>query len=267
MKRKRVNRWIHPFFLESDMKTMDVIYRTCNAELEKSKFKKQRPEWFDKYHCWKSLNNSIEQARSAGIPIQLHVVFDGDSDSEFAQFIQLDSLQGFHNVRYHSNEHSLLSCFELAEQLYGDYIYFIEDDYLHYLNAVEVLYEGLQEFSDHILTLYDHPDRYTRSDDFDRDRESIYISGSTHWRTGESTTCTLALGRDLFLSNLDLFKGFKLRDRSLFRFLRRSRGVKLLSSLPGLATHLHQDMLSPFGNWKQWHEMAAPQYEKKAAGF
>ncbi|CAE7860296.1 flbA [Symbiodinium microadriaticum] len=61
------------------------------------------------------------------------------------------------------NAGSLRKAFELAleEGEEEDIAYFVEDDYLHLPNAPQILREGIH-VADYI-TLYDHPDKYTRA--------------------------------------------------------------------------------------------------------
>lgn len=224
---------------------MICIYRTCNAELAPSEFKEERPAWFDKRRCFESL---LRSAKGQGLDI--HVLFDGDAGSEFAAFLRSKPIAGFTGVDVRSNGLSLLACYELAAKLEYDYVYFLEDDYLHQADAISLLREGLKAFPQSLLTLYDHPDRYTRDDDETRGRESIFMTARRHWRTAESTTCSVAMERSLFLKirrDMAMFSNF---DRAMYRHLLRERGLRLLTPMPGPATHISKRFMGPLVDWE-----------------
>ena len=67
-------------------------------------------------------------------------------------------------------------------------IYFLEDDYLHTKNSLNILASGIQKYN--LITGYDHLDRYTRTDDISYQNEIIEFYDTSHWRSVESTTCT-----------------------------------------------------------------------------
>jgi glycosyltransferase involved in cell wall biosynthesis len=221
------------------------IYRACNAELDPKDFRALRPSWFSKVHCFESLLRSIDHSRQA---IDIYVVFDGDQNSDFEKYIKSKPIKDFKSVNHKSDTLSLLSCYELAGELDFKSVYFLEDDYLHTPDAMEVLFDGLNAFPNNLITLYDHPDRYARGDDLTKDRESVLISELSHWRTAESTTNTTAMTRDMFLSIRKTLMDFGNRDRDKFRALLH-KNIRLINPVPGRATHVHNDFFSPFVDW------------------
>jgi hypothetical protein len=193
----------------------------------------------------------------SGQGVDIYVVFDGDPDTEFARYIRSKPIKEFVGIDHRDNEKSLLSCLELAARLDFEHVYFLEDDYLHTDDAMAVLLEGLRAHPDHIISLYDHPDRYTRGDDLTKDRESVYVGTRGHWRTGESSTCTMAMGRDLFLKVKPDLERFGVRDRDLFRHLLQ-KNIRLISPLPGRSTHVHRQFLSPLMDWQANNDRFLP---------
>lgn len=143
----------------------------------------------------------------------------------------------------------------------GDLVYLCEDDYLHLPDAFRRLRDAAESIADaQYFTLYDHPDRYTRSDDADGGRSRVYAVGDRHWRTVESTCMTFAAR----LAALRRDAGAHRRaarspipdDRTLWRSLQglglfrlRFARRRLVSPVPSLATHLESEYLAPAVDW------------------
>jgi len=137
-------------------------------------------------------------------------------------------------------------------------IYLLEDDFLHRLGAREAILDGLNLGADYV-TLYDHPDKYLNVEKGgnphvkDGGEKTRLLCGSVcHWKITNSTVMTFAttvrcLKRDwkIFLKHCD---GRYTDDYRLFRAL-SWRGRKLISSVPGFATHAETRWLSPLFDW------------------
>ncbi len=170
-----------------------------------------------------------------------------------------------------------------------DFVYLLEDDYLHLPGSREALLEGLQ-IADYV-TLYDHPDMYHRDgkgpNPFVHDKQpkcSIYLTEHTHWRTTPSTTMTFAAQIKTLLEDRELwirhcvgkipadFAAFvtltgqddMTEARRLARigrgdllqivvnnFLAERRKRLLISPIPGLSTHVEIAYLAPLIDWKK----------------
>ncbi|HTA75202.1 MAG TPA: hypothetical protein VK733_13050 [Gemmatimonadaceae bacterium] len=143
-------------------------------------------------------------------------------------------------------------------------VYHAEDDYLYHPDAFpELLAAAARLPRAHYFTLYDHRDRYTRSDDAHLGRrEFIALGGNRHWRACESTCMTFAartrtLKRDAFLHRLMTGNKFP-HDRLLWRI---AQGIGmfwwkvpkrvLISPMPSLATHLDPEFIAPVVDWAE----------------
>ena len=138
-----------------------------------------------------------------------------------------------------------------AKNIETDILYFLEDDYIHTEDALEVLLDGFEllKFDKSIISLYDAMDRYTRKDDVDYHKTLIKLGKKKYWRTAESTTCTWSISKELYDSCVyDEAIKFGLNDRELFRYI-RTKDILLFTPLQGASTHCHEPFLSPFVNW------------------
>lgn len=218
-----------------------VIYR-CSEKASHPEF---RPHGFSKIECVENLLACFGYEGS-----RIVFIHDGDEGELFNHLNSRSNLRLFKyeiiKINERSNAGSLNFCLDYAkENIDTEYVYFCEDDYLHHSYGNAHMLDGLKSFPDSIISLYDHPDRYTRSDDIGD--VQIKLGRLGHWRTAESTTCTWATGTELFKN--DLYKPAKiagLDDRGFFRGVYAQNGIRLHTPIPGYATHCHIPFISPF---------------------
>jgi hypothetical protein len=142
-----------------------------------------------------------------------------------------------------------------------DLVYFAEDDYLYKPEAFSQMlnaFAGLPKVE--YITLFDHLDRYTRTDDAGGGRSKVMLAGDRHWRTVESTCMTFgarvgALKRDAWIHRLFTIPRTP-RDRHIWRcaqgltyFFWKFPKSRLISPIPSLATHLDPAALAPHTDW------------------
>ncbi len=172
----------------------------------------------------------------------------------------------------------------LTKQTESDYVYFAEDDYFYFPNALEKIIAFMRDNPDvDFIAPYDHPDSYMTSSRFER--HLVKPFGDRYWRTASSTcltfltsrknlNCTKAIFRTYCQGNMDcpiwlaLTQKHELMDprvhwRDLFRLktwvktwrwgyraLVFGRRYQLWIPMPSLATHLESSCLSPLIDWK-----------------
>lgn len=240
---------------------LHIIYRAAPGGNRKT-----RPPWFTKWLCLGSFLRAVEEMAPDGVDITF--VCDGLLPPEVAatmtRYGKVQVLDGLGNSR------SYLHALELAtdpSRSGRDCIYFVEDDYLHLPGALSTLAAALADAQPgSYFTLYDHPDRYARTDDLRSRGRAAELLGGRHWLRVESTNMTFATTVETLRRDRPMhwafarFTGYP-HDRAMWRtvqglamrwpvrwaFGRRS----LLGAVPTLATHCDDGMVAPTVDWDE----------------
>lgn len=156
----------------------------------------------------------------------------------------------------------LVARYALEKLSSADFVYFLEDDYLHRPNSKEVLAEGL-EIGDYV-TLYDHPDKYFSPKQGGNplvreggEETRVLLTKSTHWKLTNSTTMTFAARVSTLQADKLTWwwftRGRHPHDFRIFKALTGSRLLRrrrrLLSPIPGYSTHVENAFLAPITDW------------------
>jgi hypothetical protein len=172
------------------------------------------------------------------------------------------------------NDKSILRSIEIAaESDPEEWVYLCEDDYLHVPHAFQYISEFIEHRRDHLrmrkpirvrkgserfwdaaLVIHpaDYPDRYRRHE---RKFSLIFTSKYCHWRQISNTTFTILSEGKTFAQFRKLFdrSAIGASDGYLSKKLYGARffGRKALcvSPIPGLATHMHEDTMTPLVDW------------------
>lgn len=251
----------------------NVIFRTCDAV--HSVHHVARPFGLDKRTliqiCFLSLYDSIKD-----YPHHIHVLGDKLSD-ELQEFFRR-----FPNVEMtlgdFGNDESIRQSIRIALGFPEDsWVYFCEDDYLHVPHAFARISEFISDrgnilaYSHHAnnwmkflvgrldrKSLFIHPPDYPdRYQDKYRRFSFVFLSRQCHWRQITDTTFT-------FMAEVSAIRKYervlnrasiKADDRYLSRrlfgrifFIRRGLCV---SPMPGLATHMHEGVMTPLVDWEK----------------
>ena len=139
-----------------------------------------------------------------------------------------------------------------------DWVYLVEDDFLHRPGAYEALADGLAMGAEYV-TLYDHPDKYLPPTAGGNPKvkgggeKTRLLHGQVcHWKLTNSTVMTFAcrvgqLRKDQPII-LRFCGGRYTDDYGMFKAL-TWRGQRLISAVPGYSTHCETAWLSPFYDW------------------
>ena len=239
---------------------LHIIYRA--SDLDKPDV---RPFYYSKLLCLKSLLVAVEKIN--GFSFTLY--YDGDKGNELIDELQNMIPQSkIMRLSKAGNARSFWKAYVDALELpQNDWVYFVEDDYLHTIDALEKLVDCMNSIPDaDYITLYDHPVRYATDYHFGLDIShrvnKIYISNKCHWRTQESTCMTFAAQVAVLRDDRAIFDKYVHQvpvpeDRELFRELQGLAGYEsgspfrlLIGPMPSLATHCHLPWIAPIINWE-----------------
>lgn len=240
-------------------KKLLIIYRhtpLCSAAHE-------RPTWFSYESCYLSLLSSFNSEALENFDIKLTILFDGDSESWNENFIShcynIKSIKFDYQIfkggsQKDSTWYALDYVLKNNNKGY-DYIYFLENDYIHHPNWLIQFAEIIKsKIPFDYLSLYDHPDKYEYSHSFHPFHKGlmskIYTCGDRYWRSAPSTCGSYIVKSEIFEQDFSVLKS-GLMDHLLFDQLALKNRI-LLTPLPGLATHCMTRFLSPLVNWEMF---------------
>lgn len=157
---------------------------------------------------------------------------------------------------------STLKFFDLARKSKKDFVYCVEDDYLHFPEAVgEMLYFiklAQQQLNNRLIALhpFDDPDNYGRRCSVPT---NIVLGKTRHWRTNFSSTCTIFSSPAMFQMNWDMLEAFANNynvapdvneDNTINTIWKKD--VSLFSPVRSLALHMQfEASKDPMVNWKK----------------
>ena len=271
--------------------SLDIIIKTCTSvnlvtQNKKRIFEKEKSEYT--FRTINSLINSINFAKKTIDKINFHItIIDHNSKKEDLNIIKnilyntntnykiinLDvrdyqkkiSVLNKNNLTIENNMKSTMASinksFDIANNLDGDLIYFVEDDYIHSKDAIlEMLftYEKLSTIYKNELFLCptDYPYLYKPTK-----QSEIFLGHNKHWRTIEESLLTFMTSKKMLNKHIQKLIGMTLIEHSPFESpLHKIYENELcLSPIPSLALHCTNINsvfgLSPNLNWKKlWEE-------------
>ena len=271
------------------VKSLDIILRTCGSVnmLTQSKervFEKEKSEYSLK--TLKSIINSINKNDKLFKEIKLKLtIIDHNSDKKviekFDEILKKQSFQSEilsldidfyrkdineineqgkevteNQISNMSNIHQSLDIAKNCEDL----IYFVEDDYLHKINAIEEMIFTYEKISTQlnkeiILCPADYPYLYNNLQ-----KSNIFLGNKYHWRSVEETLCTFLTSQKLINQYWDKFISVCKTEHYPFEkpFHEIYKKELCISPIPSLAVHFTNINsvygLSPLMNYKKLWE-------------
>lgn len=138
-----------------------------------------------------------------------------------------------------------------------DVVYFLENDYLHTPDALDVLLDGMSMGAE-MVSLYDHPDKYDSSHPlyfYMGAHTRVFLGKTRHWKTAFSTTMTFAARVGCLRRHEHILRkwtsGRYPHDFEMFNEL-LCNGVRLLSPMPSASTHGEVAFLAPLVDWSRF---------------
>jgi hypothetical protein len=244
--------------------------------------------------CLRSFKGSVKNLR-----VKVWVLLDGCSDEYanlFPKYFEtqdlvLIPLPGLGNQATFAKQIDIL-----LQQDDSDLVYFAEDDYFYLPDQFSCMIDFLQQHEDvDFVSPYDHLDCYTM--DLHRQPKWLTVHGGRHWRTAASTCLTFLTKRETLNKTAAVFRSYErrnfdcslwlsltkrrvfdpfflgrhiIRERFFSKVIAKSwlycwrqilfgRRWKLWIPIPGVATHLNGDAMSPNVTWHALLERAKNQ--------
>lgn len=243
---------------------LDVILRTCDHT---DVHPERGPRFIDTdkktliKKCFISLINSIEGAKDT-CDIKLWIL-DDHSDTTTLDFFnytckekkinfEIVTLQnrGYNNSAYRQ--------FSYCKEIGRKWVYSVEDDYLHYPEAIKVLISEAESFSKsfgRLVAIRPDDDLFTYSSNtsYFNKPYRIFLGQDRHWRTLHNSHNTIFTHVDIFKEYWELFaalaKNFRKttvnEDGTINTIwsdgVTKEGPVPLLSPIPTLAVHISQN--------------------------
>jgi len=227
---------------------MQVIYRISDTG-----YQKEKPKYINNQNC---LLNALRTFNKAS----WWVIADNVGE-ETKAFLNRE-LKTIEHVSVGHGAGTFNLALDFALNLPDEEIvYFLENDYLHKPNAMEVIQSAFEMYLGiEYVTLYDHPDKYMDPGNGGNpycygkaENTRVFLGQYCHWKLTNSTTMTFAAKvRTLKQDEKILRKwtsGTHPHDFQMF-FDLRDKGRQLISSIPGYATHGETKWLAPLTNWE-----------------
>ena len=226
---------------------LHILYRLCDKENPTVK----RPDWYSKVRCYVSLSRRLRDTPASLANVDTTIILDGAMPSWMENPPRIIALtEG-------GKDKSMLQCYQEALGYQDeDWVYFVEDDYMHEWDALPKLLHCIEDVKPDLVSLYDHPDRYKDLPEHNltQGHNDIYVSRDHHWRTIPSTCMTFACSVRVLKDNRELFEEWKHVDFELFPRLLGLKGDRpkhylMVGAIPSLATHCQEGYLAPMTEW------------------
>ena len=249
--------------IKKKINSIKIIMRTCTSELIMDQNKRRLFDCEKNEYTFRSLKSLIRSTQKAkkklnNIKYEI-IVTDTNSqktDTDKIQYMlqnsEIDSkfisvnLQDFENKikpgyskAKFANMANFYNSLLIAKEDDADIIYFVEDDYIHSINAITEMIFSYEKFStifenDVVLLPSDYPYLYTKDDN-----TKIYLGEMNHWRLVFESLVTFMTSKKLINKNFNNLEKMGIEwidpwERPLHEIYKKN---PCLSPLPSLAFH------------------------------
>jgi hypothetical protein len=254
---------------------LDIILRTCDGP-------NVHNDWRVRYcdmekidlikGCVNSLILSINNLKNIDVNL---TILDDHSSQNFIDWIK-DRIAGtsYNLVQLEDKgyNNSALKQFEMCKNSTADYVYSVEDDYLHVPSALQEMIASYEIFKSKlkkdkiVMYPFDAPEEY------DPPKEQCFLvhGSNRHWRTGIFTTNVMLTVPKLFQDHWELFEILATKYNGDYVRKMKENEIRItegntiwqiwasgealrFNPVPSLALHMQFDrQIDPFINWKSW---------------
>ena len=212
-----------------------------------------------------SLNYAQEQYPDYEIELQ---IFDDHSDQEFLDILQrlIDTAKFKVNLTHletYGIMPSILRCYEHGRDYGRDWVYFIQDDFLHQQNSVELMIDAINQFSCNLnapasIFPFNKPAEYHQAENTAVSC-NIVVSRDRYWRTNIHPAVTLMTHSSIIKLHWDLFH--KMGTSEVSETMEMDSICKIyyerchycFTPIPSLALHMQGEYDKDFFiDWKSW---------------
>lgn len=244
------------------MNKLDIVYRSCDHT-------EVHPERGPRFiECDKkilikktftSLINSVILAKDIA-DVRIHILDDHSSDKTLTFFESLRSKSNIditiERCTHKGYNYSAYRQFEKCREIGTDLVYSVEDDYLHFPEAIRqmiIMFGQFKEIVGNQIAIRPDDDLFTYSPNNHHSiyRSAILLGEDRHWRT--LTTChntffthvnVIDQYWELFASLAKFFKHLDITEDDTINKLWNT--IPLFSPIPSLAIHVSQSNEPPF---------------------
>lgn len=212
-----------------------------------------------------SLNYAQEKYPDYEIELQ---IFDDHSSSEFLELLErlISSSKikiNLTNLETHGIMPSILRCYEYGRDCGKDWVYFVQDDFLHQQNSIELMLYAINQFSCNLgspasIFPFNRPAEYHIPENTAVSC-NIVVSKDRYWRTTIHPAFTLLTHLSIINQNWDLFYKMGTSEVSDIMELESinkiyyERGYFCFNPIPSLALHMQTEWDKDFFiDWKTW---------------
>jgi hypothetical protein len=228
---------------------MKVIYR-----ISESGYPKDKPSYITNKDCFINAYQKLDS---------LDFIVIADNITDHTREFLTSFTDNIIDVNIGSGAGTFNLALDLALKEADDQIvYFVENDYIHRNGSREAIDDI---FNSDLLfdycTLYDHPDKYLNPYEGGNpfclgksEQTRVFLTNTSHWKYTNSTTMTFMARVSTLKQDEAILRKWTSEthphDFNMFIELGQ-KGRKIISSIPGFATHGETQWLSPLINWKE----------------
>jgi len=258
---------------------LDVVLRTCdNSSVHPERGARfinvDKPTLIKK--CFISLVNSISLAKTF-CNIKLWVLDDHSCNDMLLFFKNLCCNKNIEfeiiSLTESGFNYSAFMQFDYCKNIGRKWVYSVEDDYLHYPEAITnmlIMGERFKTLTNSFVAIKPDDDPFSYAHNFEGSKKPcrVFLGNDRHWRTANNTHNTLFTDVEVFKQYWDLFA-------SLSKFYKQIRidedatinrlwndgvttegPIPLFSPIPSLAVHVSQGNEPNFLNYKKlWNSI------------
>jgi hypothetical protein len=219
--------------------------------------------------CIFSLIDSLNYAQKNYPDYEIELqIFDDHSSQEFLNILQrMINIAKFKINLTHLETYgimpSILQCYKYGKEHGKDWVYFVQDDFLHEQNSIELMIHAINQFSCNLgmpasIFPFNKPAEYHDPENT-AVKCNIVVGKDRYWRTNIHPAVTLMTHISIINQNWDLFYKMgtsevseKMEMESICRIY-YERGYYCFTPIPSLTLHMQTEWDKDFFiDWKSW---------------